>query len=204
MYNHLNLKGVTIIEILCFIAIVGTIFALTVPAFQAAYNNGASILSALFFAGIVFVCVICILYFILWSFSQLLDRFFPSQPDYCELKKCYLYDCYFVRLGLLDGNFSIMYYKCRCGNEYVSYGYRFFAKVEDDGSLKPYIYNWTGVGWYRDNRINSEVHNYKIPFDILQQLRAESINDTFIHREKITEEIDVFVLNALTDLRNHL
>jgi hypothetical protein len=93
-----------------------------------------------------------------------------------------------------------MYYKCQCGNEYISYGCRFFAKVNKDGSLKPYIYNWYCLGWYQDNRIDSEAYNFKIPSEILKQLREENEMASFVHKDKNS---DTLVLNTLTDLRNN-
>jgi len=131
-----------------------------------------------------------------WTSDKILDHFFPNRPYHCELGQCNLHDCYHVRIGTVKeriGNFeynaSILYFKCRCGKEYLDPGSGCFAKINIDGSLEPYkyrrrfLFNFF-VGWYDDKRIDSEVRKFAVQKDILQKLRDESTDASFVFCDK--------------------
>ena len=181
-------SGFTIIELFFFIVNLAIILGITIPVFRVAYEHHGLFVGII--SGISAVAFsIAIIAAGYWTLFKIGDILTPGRPMYCESRKCILSDCYWVRLGLVEkqvGDFkyktSIFYYKCRCGNEYLSHD-KFFAKVNEDGSLEPFKY-YARLGWYDDIRIDSDVHDYAIPVDILHQLRSESTDRSFVFRDK--------------------
>lgn|GEM_PF-6995503 len=179
----------TLVELFFFLVNIGIIMGITLPAFRVAYERYGLIVGIIS-GTIAFAISIAFLVVTYWVLGKIGDILAPGSPEYCELRKCRLYnDCYYVRLGTVkirvgknEYDRSILYYKCRCGKEYLNH-HRFFAKVNEDGSLEPYKY-CNGFAWYNDKRIDTKICNYAIPMDILQQLRDESTDSSFVFRDK--------------------
>jgi hypothetical protein len=178
--------GVTLIELMCVCALLGIFIALVLPAFQAGYELHGLFIGILW--GVIATAIVVIT---LWALGKMLCFFFPGEPEYCGSRKCRLHDCYHVRLDIIDGG-SILYYKCRCGEEYIRHVSKgFLAKVNKDGSLEPHKFLTHPIGgWYRDNRIDSDVYDYAIPMEVLQQLRDENTDRSFV----FTDEFNCFEL----------
>ncbi len=157
-------RGVSLIELLIFVINVGVAVSIA---------DGVRRVGGGWFAIPVGIAV----YFMILSFwFKLADISWPDSPDRCESGKCDLYSCYNVLIGLLGGRYSIRYFKCGCGDEYLLYGNKFFAKIREDGSLEPYkkhtCFSFLPfVDWYKDDGRKSGVNDYKFDPELLDRLR---------------------------------
>ena len=188
-------NGFTFIELLILLTILCFIMTCTLSVVKVV-SERYGLFFGIISGAIVFVLTTAFVIATGWASGKILAFFFPKHPYHCELGQCYLYDCYHVRLGVVkerignyEYNVSILYFKCRCGKEYLDPSLGFFAKINTNGNLEPYKYRRRFffnffVGWYDDKRIDSEVRFYAIQKDILQQLREESTDSSFVFRDK--------------------
>ena len=181
-------RGMTIIGFLFVAVIVGLIIAFVFPAIGTGYKH-LGLFGAILWGAIPMTIIIVGV----MVFYKILEFLSPSPPEYCELKKCRLRDCYHVLLGVsrqcvrqgackfvFEIFMPIQYFKCRCGKEYINYAHDVFTKITEDGRMTPYKRNLGPLGW-RDDK--SEYHIFAIPMDILQQLRNESTDSSFVTRQ---------------------
>ena len=143
------------------------------------------LLIGILYGATVFVITTSIALIALCVVAKTLE-FFDTVPRHCESGKCNLFlDCYKVRLSESIPYF--LYYKCQCGKDYIAYNDRFFAKINDNGSLEPYRVKYTAIfgfeRWCDDKRMDAEVRHLAIPMDILQQLRNKSMSSSFVSRD---------------------
>ena len=123
-----------------------------------------------------------------WILQVALDFFFPRQPEKCEDKKCNLWtDGYHVRIGVFHidhkarsfrlhcecfSEEAIIYYRCQCGYEYVDFGWKLRTKVNEDGTLTPFMRKIKWQGWRKDEREHFDGNFFKIDKDMLILLRT--------------------------------
>ncbi len=137
---------------------------------------------------------------ILWILGKFFEYLFPPRPDKCEDNKCTFYvDDYRVRIGtfrmyhspyafyLLDykpvTEEAIIYMRCLCGHEYVDFGGQLRTKVNNDGTLQPFMIQTKWRGWRRDKRATFGDDFFKINGDMLVRLRGgtqEAVDDFIV------------------------
>lgn len=189
MINKSNRRGVTLIELLFFIAGIGFAYTAALKTYLLISPCLTTVFGPFGKIGSVFFAVpIGILgFFIPWLFmcaiAFIINYFIPSKPAKCENRKCKLINCYSVRIGLAYTDhemfplLGIVYYQCHCGHEYVDYGMYLFTKVNDDGTLKPYMRKTKWKGWKKDVRETFEDIHFRIEEPMLERLRNGTQED---------------------------
>ena len=147
--NALHKKhGLCTVDLLLLIVLLSTLFAFYLAGIQ--------------WGVIVFVISSAVVFVAVCAIAKTLE-FFDTVPRHCESGKCNLFlDCYKVRFSESIPCF-LYYYKCQCGKDYFNYDGRFFAKINEDGSLEPYRVKYTTIfgfeRWCDDQRMDSEVRH---------------------------------------------
>jgi hypothetical protein len=180
--------AVDLIGLLILFLILGIALMFATPAYLRAVDIGGELFGVL--VGIIVMTISAAT--VTWILRWVAAYCFPGEPTHCETGKCFINKCYKVRLAThsvpsRDGSsceytFPITYFKCDCGHEYLMDSIKFFAKVNEDGSLKPYKY-YNGA-WYDDKRVDSDVYDYAIPMNILQELHTKPTESPLLFMNK--------------------